>query len=258
MTAPFIVAYGQGVDSTAMLLGLHARGQRPDLILFADTGDEKPETYDYRTVIDGWLAARGWPTVVTVRRKPTRSRVSGGVYTTLGENCLEHETLPSLAFGYKACSKKWKREPQDAYCAAWAPARAAWKVGLRVTKAIGYDAGPQDSKRAWRLKDDRRYTYVYPLREWGWTRERCIEEIQGAGLPVPEKSACFYCPASKPAELVTLHRKHPELTARIIEMEDRARPHLTTIEGLWRRSVKGARGAVPHPGSMADFIRALP
>jgi hypothetical protein len=253
---PFVVAYGQGVDSTAMLLGLHARGQRPDLILFADTGDEKPETYDYRAIIDGWLAEVGWPAVITVRRKPTRSRVTGNVYTTLGENCLEHKMLPSLAYGRKGCSLKFKREPQDAFVAAWEPARAAWKAGLRVVKAIGYDAGPKDARRS-TLKDDKRYTYVYPLREWGWDRGRCVQEIEAAGLPVPEKSACFYCPASKPAELVTLHRKHPELTARIIEMEDRAKPGLTTIEGLWRRACKGTRGAVPHPGSMAEFLRGL-
>lgn len=33
---PLVVAYGMGVDSTALLVGLHQRGLRPDLILFAD------------------------------------------------------------------------------------------------------------------------------------------------------------------------------------------------------------------------------
>ena len=40
---PIVVAYGMGVDSTAMLIGMYLRGLRPDLILFADTGGEKPE-----------------------------------------------------------------------------------------------------------------------------------------------------------------------------------------------------------------------
>ncbi|MBI2481070.1 MAG: hypothetical protein HYV60_21275 [Planctomycetia bacterium] len=34
---PIVVTYGMGVDSTAMRIGLHQRGIRPDLILFADT-----------------------------------------------------------------------------------------------------------------------------------------------------------------------------------------------------------------------------
>lgn len=49
---PLVVAYGMGVDSTAVLVGLQQRGIRPDLILFADTGDEKPATYAYLPVIN--------------------------------------------------------------------------------------------------------------------------------------------------------------------------------------------------------------
>lgn len=38
-------------------------------------------------------------------------------------------------------------------------------------------------------------------------------------------------------------------------MEDIAQPYLRGIEGLWGRTVKGLRGAIPRPGSMALFIR---
>jgi 3'-phosphoadenosine 5'-phosphosulfate sulfotransferase (PAPS reductase)/FAD synthetase len=48
---PLVVAYGLGVDSTAMLVEFAVRGIRPDMILFADTGGEKPETYQYLDVI---------------------------------------------------------------------------------------------------------------------------------------------------------------------------------------------------------------
>src|SRR6516162_3721221 len=37
---PLVVAYGLGVDSTAMLIELAHRDIRPDLILFADTNGE--------------------------------------------------------------------------------------------------------------------------------------------------------------------------------------------------------------------------
>lgn len=37
---PIVVAYGAGVDSTAMLIGLRDRGVRVALSLFADTGSE--------------------------------------------------------------------------------------------------------------------------------------------------------------------------------------------------------------------------
>jgi len=45
------MAYGLGVASTAMLVEFVHRGIRPDLILFADTGGEKPGTYQYLAMI---------------------------------------------------------------------------------------------------------------------------------------------------------------------------------------------------------------
>src|SRR5215472_10510218 len=81
---PPVVAYGLGVNSTALLVGFARRGVRPDLILFADTGGEKPETYAYLGVIGPFLAAAGFPGVVTVRAD----------YSTLEGQCLHTGTLP--------------------------------------------------------------------------------------------------------------------------------------------------------------------
>jgi hypothetical protein len=244
--SPLVVAYGLGVDSTAMLVGMAARGIRPDLILFADTGSEKPETYEYLPIMQAFLRRVGFPAARVVRYVPAWTK--NGPYTTLEENCLVNRTLPSLAFGRKGCSLKWKREPQDRFCRAWEPARRAWAAGGKVVKAIGYDAGPADSRRS-TIADDDEYRYWYPLREWRWDRERCKAEIAGASLPVPVKSACFFCPASKPDEIAALCDEHPDFAERIVAIEERAQPGLTAIEGLWRRSTK------LRPGRMAEFIR---
>lgn len=56
---PVVLAYGIGVDSTALLIELHARGQAPDLVLTADTGNEKPATYAYLDIIGPWMRDRG-------------------------------------------------------------------------------------------------------------------------------------------------------------------------------------------------------
>jgi hypothetical protein len=45
LDSPLVVAYGLGVDSTAMLIEFVRRGIRPDLILFADIGGETSETF---------------------------------------------------------------------------------------------------------------------------------------------------------------------------------------------------------------------
>lgn len=95
--SPLVVAYGVGVDSTAMLVEFARRQIRPDLILFADTDGEKPETYQYLSVIRPFLVRVGFPDVITVRYHPTRA-----AYQTLEAQCLHTGTLPSLAYGGKS------------------------------------------------------------------------------------------------------------------------------------------------------------
>lgn len=238
------------MDSVAMLVGLHAVGLRPDLITFADTGGELPETYAYLPILQGWLASVGFPEVTVVRYQGKHGR-----YNTLEGNCLANKTLPSLAFGRKGCSLKFKTAPQNAYRRRWPPAIAAWKAKRKVVVAIGYDAGPKDSRRS-DVKEDTRYTYRYFLREWGLAREACEALIAAAGLPVPIKSACFFCPSRKPPEVAYMVVHHPALCDRVIGMERGAAPNLTAIEGLWRNGTKGTRGGEAKPGRMGDFIAA--
>jgi hypothetical protein len=183
---PLVVAYGLGVNSTAMLIEFAGRGIRPDLILFADTGGEKPETYQYLQVIRPFLASVGFPDVIVVRYQPKWAE-----YSTLEGQCLHTGTLPSLAYGGKSCSLKYKRQPQDKFVRGWEPARKCWARGGKVVKAIGCDAGPADSRRI-RYEEDEEYRYWYPLASWGYDRQRCQEIILRAGLPVPVKSACFF------------------------------------------------------------------
>src|SRR5690242_7312213 len=53
---PLVVAYGLGVNSTAMLVEFARRSITLNLILFADTGGEKPETCAYMPTIQRYLA----------------------------------------------------------------------------------------------------------------------------------------------------------------------------------------------------------
>jgi hypothetical protein len=218
------VSYGGGTNSTALLVGLHERGQRPDVILFADTGGEKPNTYEHVRVVSDWCQSVGFPEIVTVQTQD-----KAGAYFTLEQRCLDNKMLPSIAYGFKACSEKHKRRPQDRYMNNHPPAVAEWKTGSKVIKLIGYDA---DEERRAKILDDAKYIYKYPLIEWDWGRDECLEAIERAGLPQPGKSACFFCPSSKKKEIIALSKEHPVLFARAVAMERNADLH--TIKGLGR------------------------
>jgi hypothetical protein len=252
LRAPVLAAWGAGVDSTAMLIELISRGEPPDHVLFADTGSESPGTYVYLPLFRAWLTAHGVASTI-VRYEPTDFK-NWPPYRSLEENCLTNGTLPSKAFGFGSCSQKWKIAPQNRWTEEWPPAREIWAAGGKVIKLIGYDCSPADSRRYAEHEGytDPRYLYRYPLRDWGWTREQCIQRIVQAGLPVPPKSACYFCPAAKPAEL---HALPAALLRRIVLLEARAKPRLRRIDGLWRKPVKGHRGATARPGSMTEYIR---
>lgn len=252
--SPVVVAWGGGVDSTAMLIELVERGERIDIVLFADTGGEDPRTYAFIKMFSSWLRAYGI-VVVIVRYEPKDFK-NWPPYRTLEENCLTNGTLPSKAFGFGSCSLKWKVAPQHSWLKGWSPAQAIWAAGGKVVKLIGYDCSTADNKRyaeALRYADPH-YEYRYPLREWGWDRADCIARIARAGFPIPRKSACFFCPVTKPFEL---HEMSKVQLRRIVLLEARAKPRLRSVEGLWRTAVKGCRGAQPRPGSMTEYIRSV-
>jgi hypothetical protein len=256
--SPFVVAYGMGVDSTAMLVALVRSGIRPGAILFADTGAEQPHTYEYLPVIQAYLKHHGFPPVTPVRYQMVRQG-KHGTYSTIEQNCLVNLTVPSVAFGFQrmACSDKWKIGPQERWTEHWQPAIAAWDAGLPVVKAIGYDAGPADAKRGRDLTSDRKWLYWYPLRDLGWDRARCKAEIAAEGLRVPKKSACFLCPAQHPEELEEMVRERPRLAERIEAVEAAAGPYLAEIEGLWGTGRKGTGGTVAKPGRMTEYIESV-
>ena len=218
-----VLSFGGGVNSTAMLVLLDRQGRLPSLVLFADTGGERPATYRHVAEMSAWCAQRGVPFVTVTNANEQRG-------ASLEANCLRRKELPSLAYGFKGCSVKWKRQPMDRYVRdEWAPAKEAWARGELVERLVGIDAG--ETRRA-SLPPDARYRYVYPLREAGIDRDGCVALIRSAGLDVPGKSSCFFCPAMKKAEVAALTTEHPDLFARAVAMEANAVTH--TVKGLGR------------------------
>lgn len=252
-----VASYGGGVNSTAMLIGMATKGEPVDLVLFADTGGETPDTMEYVGRFSRWLVAHDMPPIVTVRNITQRASLyrATGEILTLERMCLEQKVLPSIAYGMKSCSQRFKKEPQDAYIAKWRPAIEAWANGERVTKLIGFDAGePHRQKES----PDARFRNRFPLIEWGWDREACVEAIVDAGLCVPPKSSCFFCPNMTEMEVLRLRDRHPDLLERALAMEANAvATPGSTIKGLGRDV--GWKQIIEYDAAQMAFIpRSLP
>jgi hypothetical protein len=232
------LAYGLGVDSTAIIVGFVMKGIRPDFILFADVGAEKESTYAYLPIIQQYLKENNFPPVTVVKYEPKFSP-----YTTIEGNMVMNATLPGATFGRGSCTVKWKIKPQEKW--------EKQNVKGTITKAIGFEAG--EEYRQLRANDKAhagsggRTDCYYPLIQWGWDRDECKARIEEAGLPVPPKSACIFCPNMKPHELDGLTE---EELGRIVRVEVMAEPYNRKVEGLWRRR----RKIDDRAGSITEYL----
>jgi hypothetical protein len=217
-----IVAYGGGTDSTAMIIESAKHGVKIDYILFADTGGEKPHTYQYVKTFSQWCVKNGLPEIITVKK--------AGNGETLEQDCLRRNMIPSIALGFKTCSQKYKIQPQDKFFNNLPEAKAIWKSGGKLTKFVGYSATETHRIEKAKLREDKKYEIRFPLAEWGISRKQCIEIILNEGLCQPGKSACFFCPMSRPSEVRQLKHNYPELAERALRMEENAK--LTMLRGL--------------------------
>lgn len=218
-TTPWFLNFGGGTNSSALACEAIERGLRPPAaVFFADTGGERPRTYEHVEEFSEYLKGHGWPGVTTVRWIRVRAPYTGQ-FLSLEDWCLQFKSLPSLAFGRKGCSVKWKAQPVDKAVKAHPAAVASHAIGVPVIRALGYDA---DEPHRWnRGRDDQHFRWWAPLVEWDMGREECVEVLARHGFS-PGKSACFFCPGTKRHEILALGREEPELLRRALVIEDNA------------------------------------
>jgi hypothetical protein len=240
-----VLSYGGGTNSAAILAGLLERGERPDLIVFADTGSEWPHTYAHIKEVSEWCAKVGFPGITVIKGGQPQMIKDG----SLGAECLRLGVLPSKAYGMGGCSLKWKVEPQRKFLRTLVDDQGIKPAD--IVQLIGFDADePERYERAVQLADRNPFAQRFPLIEWEWGRAECVEAIERAGLSQPGKSSCYFCPSSKKHEILELRRRHPVLFGQAIEMERRAlagegQAPAARMKGLgrgfsWREFVEGA------------------
>ena len=209
---PLVVAYGGGTNSVAMLCGFLEREIKPELIIFADTGGELPHTYNHIKMMSE-KTKEWWGMPIEIVSKKYQGEFEG-----LEGECQRRKQLPSLAYGRKACSLKYKQEPQRKFIKNWMGQINA----NTIYQAIGYDAG--EGHRAIGITENllgknRVSKNWFPIIEWMWRRQECVETIKRHGLPLPGKSSCFFCPSMKIGEILRLRKEYPEFFDRAIELE---------------------------------------
>jgi len=267
-----ILNYGGGTNSTALAVQAAQRDIPIDIVIFADTGSERPETMDYIEPFDRWCQEHlGVPLTVVqwvrardsyTRSSPRRLVARKGDFLSLHDWCEQNHTLPSKSFGLSGCTVKWKQQPIDHFLRDHPQVVAEHTAGRCVERWIGYDA--DEPHRAERMiaknPDGHLWAWRAPLVEWDMGREECLKIITSAGLPLPGKSACWMCPASTLPDIDRLGRDHPGLLQRalLMELDALSSGNVHSVKGLgrrlnWNDYVDTREGINPEPISCGCF-----
>jgi len=198
--ADAMISFGAGVNSVAMTIMLVEQGWRGPVVM-ADPGAEHPETYCYVKYFEReYLKPRGMEITCLL---PGSEYHSNKASTSLEDYCLRAGVVPFLAMRW--CSVWWKRDP----IGRWAKDH---DIDIQL---LGISASEPR-----RVRDDS--ALKYPLVEASVNRPECRRVIQRAGLEVPHKSGCWFCPGQRIAEWQRLYHDYPVLYDRAIALEDNA------------------------------------
>jgi hypothetical protein len=213
-----ILSYGGGVQSTALLV-LAARGEvQIDAALFANVGDdsEHPATLRYvRDVAAPFAAAHG----VRLELLTRVNRRTGQVETLMqylqrpGSRSVPIPVrMANGAPGTRSCTVDFKMR----VIARWLKKNGA-TVADPATVLIGFSF--DEVHRMGKVHNRPFETMTYPLIDRRLVRDQCAALIADAGLPVPPKSACYFCPYHRPTVWRDMARREPDLFEKAANLE---------------------------------------
>lgn len=195
-----ILSFGGGVNTVALMIMLVRDGAPLDAAVFADTGGEVPETYHSVDTAREYLGKHGIP-LIAVEARPRK--------TDLYATAFRRRVIPSVQWRW--CTRDFKVNPIHKYYS---------ELGVPIYQYMGIAFD-----EIHRMKDSRddNITNVYPLIDNRMTRQDCVDVIAGAGLPVPAKSGCYFCPFNSTDRWRYLLHHHPHLVDKAIALEENSK-----------------------------------
>jgi hypothetical protein len=185
-----IISLGAGVQSSTMAL-MAAAGEitpMPAFAVFADTGDEPLEVYEWLTKLRELLPFR----VKIAHRDPLVGKLSDNLFQ------WDHSQIPayfingdgSVGIGKRQCTKHWKiipvhrkiREATNTQRKQLPPGFVVLWQGISTDEI----SRCKDSRESW-------IEHRFPLIEARKSRRDCEAWLKSRGLEAP-KSACIFCP----------------------------------------------------------------
>lgn len=230
MTQLRTFSYGGGVQSTAALVLAAQKRIDFSIFLFANVGDDSEHPATLRYVND---RARPRTDAHGIALHELRYTKRDGSQPTLYSEVVRRDNksidIPmrmsgSGAPGNRTCTEDFKIVVIDRWMKKHGANRETpGVIGLGISLDEYQRMRSDDPKHPFKTKE-------YPLIDMRLTRQDCINIIERAGLPVPPKSSCWFCPYHRLATWQRMRHEEPDLFWRSVEMERIANEKLQALE----------------------------
>lgn len=223
-----VVSYGGGVQSTALLVLAAQRRIDFPVFVMANVGDdsEHPATLDYvRNVAAPYADQHGIDLhlVDRIKRDGSTETLYGRLMKEGSRSLPIPVRMDNGAPGTRSCTVDFKIK----VLAKWAKANGATPENKAV---VGIGISADEAMRANTRRVEPHEQIAYPLLglgadlPTGWERplrrNDCETVIRDAGLPVPPKSSCWFCPFHRPSVWADMRATEPELFDKACHLED--------------------------------------
>lgn len=178
-----ILNLGWGVQSFS-IAAMSALGELPklDAAVHADTTHERSATYAFAAKWTPWLEEHG-VCVVTVSDPEQAAFVSTAKTDIPAFTNARDGSAHKAGMLNRQCTGRWKITPIR-----------RWLREQGATQAEQWLGISWDEIQRMRDSDVQWITLHYPLIEKRMTRQDCINWLERAGLDVPPRSSCVFCP----------------------------------------------------------------
>lgn len=213
------VSLSGGKDSSCLLILMIEKGLPIDSVLYADTSMEFPEMENHIAKLDDFLFRERSLHITTLRHP------HGFEWLMFDEpkqkpSCLENRArlgIPPYGNGWPGMKVRW--------CTGQLKTHLLTKEVNRLKSeksALHFVGIAADETQ--RCKKEQ-----YPLVEWGITEAEALKICYDHGFDwgglyeIYHRVSCWCCPLQRVGELRNLRHHHPELWARLLDLDKRAR-----------------------------------
>lgn len=225
-----ILSLGAGVQSSTILL-MACRGQieRPDAVIFADTGWEPQAVYQWLEFLKVEAEKTRIPLYIVQQGNIKENALQGQVRGTVGDGAKKGGRWASMPYFTtdrktgsagmirRQCTYEYKIRPIEKKLrelAGYKPRQRIPAGTIETWKGISIDELQRAS-----LSPTKWISFYYPLIELKMNRYDCLNWFDKNGLPRPPRSACLGCPYKSNAEWRRLRDESPEEWNEVVEFD---------------------------------------